>query len=175
MITDSEIIEIGKFGKTHGVHGEINAMLDEDVDIELLERIVVKVDGINVPFFINSLRPRHGETVILSIDDVDSDKAASMFVNCPIYALVADNVKDVEDDGEGMYASDLIGYTIVHADGRPVGKITDINDSTENALFIVKIPHGESVYIPIANDLIDEINTEKKYIVMTLPEGILEL
>jgi 16S rRNA processing protein RimM len=175
MITDSEIIEIGKFGKTHGIHGEINAMLDDDVDIESLEKIVVKIDGINVPFFINTLRPRHGETVILSIYDIDTDKGASMFVNCPIYALKSDNVKESEEDSEGMYASDLIGYTIVHADGRPVGKITDINDSTENALFVVKVPHGESVYIPIADELIDEINTDKKYLVMTLPEGILDL
>ncbi len=80
-----------------------------------------------------------------------------------------------DNDEEGFYASDLVGYTIVHADGRPVGKITDINDSTENALFIVQLPDGTDKYIPIADELIDEINTEKRYIVMTLPEGLLDL
>ena len=56
-----------------------------------------------------------------------------------------------------------------------MGVITDINDSTENALFIVELPNGKSTYIPIADELIDEINEEEKYIVMTLPEGILDL
>lgn len=32
-----------------------------------------------------------------------------------------------------------------------------------------------NTYIPIADELIDEINEEKKYLVMTLPEGILDL
>ena len=78
-------------------------------------------------------------------------------------------------DEDGMYASDLIGFTIVHANGQPVGVITGIEDSTENALFILGLPGGESTYIPIADDLIDEIDTDRKYIVMTLPEGLLDL
>ncbi len=79
------------------------------------------------------------------------------------------------NDDDGFYAADLIGYTIVHADGRPVGKITDINDSTENALFIIQSPDGTDKYIPIADELIDEINPENRYITMTLPEGLLDL
>ncbi|WP_368660092.1 PRC-barrel domain-containing protein, partial [uncultured Muribaculum sp.] len=63
----------------------------------------------------------------------------------------------------------------VHANGEPVGTITDIEDSTENALFVINRPDGQPAYIPIADELIDEINPEERYIVMTLPEGILDL
>ena len=32
MIEEKELVEIGKTGKPHGIHGEINVYLDEDVE-----------------------------------------------------------------------------------------------------------------------------------------------
>ncbi|WP_289159571.1 ribosome maturation factor RimM [uncultured Muribaculum sp.] len=174
MIESSELIEIGQLGKPHGIKGELNAVIDESVDIERLEKVALDIDGIYVPFFFNSIRPKRHDSVIVEIDGIDSEEKAAKLVNKTLYAFIADDVKTEDEDG-GLYASDLIGYAIVHADGRKVGVITDINDSTENALFIVELPNGKSTYIPIADELIDEINEEEKYIVMTLPEGILDL
>lgn len=176
MILKEELTEIGRFGKPHGIQGEINAVIDDDVEIDAIDKIVMNIDGIFVPFFIKSIRVKRHDSVIIAIDDVNNEEQAARFTNLDIYALISDNVREMPDnDEEGFYASDLVGYTIVHADGRPVGKITDINDSTENALFIVQLPDGTDKYIPIADELIDEINTEKRYIVMTLPEGLLDL
>ena len=176
MITSEQIIEIGKFGKPHGINGEISAFIDDDVDIEAIDRIVMDVDGIYVPFFIDSLRPKRTETVLIKIDGIDDERHAARLTNRIIYALKKDDVKVAPDhDDDGFYASDLIGYTIVHANGEPVGTITDIEDSTENALFVINRPDEQPAYIPIADELIDEINPEERYIVMTLPEGILDL
>lgn len=176
MIERSEIIEIGQLGKPHGIKGELNAVIDENVDLDKLEKVAIDIDGIFVPFFFDSIRPKRQDSVIVYIDGIDSEEKAATLVNKTLYAFVADNVIEADENDGGLYASDLIGYTIVHADGRPVGTIADINDSTDNALFIVEIPGQDNqVYIPIADDLIDEINEEKKYLVMTLPEGILDL
>lgn len=176
MIELSELIEIGQLGKPHGIKGELNAVIDENVDLDRLEKVAIDIDGIFVPFFFNSIRPKRQDSVIVYIDGIDSEEKAATLVNKTLYAFAADDVIIAGEDDGGMYAADLIGYTIVHADGRPIGVIADINDSTDNALFIVDIPGQENqAYIPIADDLIDEINEEKKYIVMTLPEGILEL
>lgn len=174
MIEKSELIEIGQFGKPHGIKGELNAAIDGNVDLGRLEKVALDIDGIYVPFFLDAVRPKRVDSVIIGIDGIDSEEKASQLVNKTIYAFAADNVVEADEEG-GLYASDLIGYTIVHANGQPVGTITDINDSTDNALFIVTLPQGHPVYIPIADELIEEINQEKKYIVMTLPEGILEL
>ncbi len=154
MITSEQIIEIGKFGKPHGINGEISAFIDEDVDIEAINRIVMDVDGIYVPFFIDSLRPKRTETVLIKIDEIDDERHAARLTNRIIYALKEDEVKAAPDhDDDGFYASDLIGYTIVHANGEPVGTITDIEDSTENALFVINRPDGQPAYIPIADEL----------------------
>ncbi len=175
MIEEKELVAIGRLGKPHGIHGEINAYIDEDVDIGRLQKVVLNIDGIYVPFFINSLRPKRADSVIIAIDGVDNENHAAQLTNLEVFALLADDVKAMPDGGDGMYASDLVGYTLVHVNGRPVGEITDIDDSTENALFIVTMPGGSTVYVPVADDLIDEIDEERRLVVMTIPEGLLEL
>lgn len=175
MIEENELDGIGKLGKPHGIHGEINAYLDEDVIAGRLEKIILCIDGIFVPFFITSLRPKRIDTVILSLEGIDNERQAAALTNLEVFALKTDEVREIGDDSDGMYASDLIGYTIVHVNGQPVGKITDVDDSTENALFIVTMPDGSTTYIPVADDLIDEIDGERQLVVMTIPEGLLDL
>ena len=174
MIEEKELVEIGKVGKPHGIHGEINVYIHEDVIIDRLEKLIVNIDGIYVPFFIESIRPKRIDSVIMSLEGIENEQQAAELTNHEAFALITDDVKEQPDD-DGMYASDLIGYTIVHTNGQPIGVITGVEDSTENALFIVELPGGVTTYIPIADDLIDEIDQDRKFIIMTIPEGLLDL
>ena len=51
---------------------------------------------------------------------------------------------------------------------------TKVNEQTENALFIVENGDQE-LMVPAVDDLIVEFDTDKKVMVMELPEGILDL
>lgn len=177
MIKSEQLVEIGKFNKPHGINGEISLTLFDNADPDRLECVVVDIDGINVPFFIESLRPKTAETVLVKIDGIDSEDATRQLVNKTAYILDDDDaLLDDENDGEGMYASSLIGYNVIDADtGNPLGEITDIEDSTANALFIVKRQDGSTLYIPIADELIEGIDTETRIVRVTLPEGLLSL
>ena len=89
-----------------------------------------------------------------------------------------DNIIQEQSDSDGLYATDLIGYTIISASdgGIIAGKITDVDISTENALFIIKNSSSENTsLIPIVNEMIQDINPETKTIVMQLPEGLLSI
>lgn len=175
MITDDEIILAGKFNKPHGINGEIAATLDLDADLARIKCVVTDIDGIYVPFFIESVRPKSTDTVLLSIAGINNETAAATLSNHPIY-LLRDDVDDIEDEDEdGFYAEDLIGYTIVDDRRDTIGKIVDYNDSTENVLFVVNTNDGNEIFIPVADELIEEIDTEKKIIYMSLPEGITQL
>lgn len=55
-----------------------------------------------------------------------------------------------------------------------MGNIVDVNEQTENALFIVENGDQE-LMVPAVDDLIVEFDTDKKVMVMELPEGILDL
>ena len=103
MITAQEISPIGFLGKTHGVNGEINLITDVDVDIEELSCIVLDIDGINVPFFFDSIRPRGTESYLVMIDGVDSEAKAAMLVNKKVYALNDEVAIDEAGDDDGFY------------------------------------------------------------------------
>lgn len=180
MIRDSELTLIGRFNKPHGVSGEIAAtLLYDDLDLRGLRCIVVKVDGINVPFFLNDLRPKGRETVLLSIDGYDSDESVAVMTNKDIYALSAELRDALGEDGEeddGFYAADLAGYTLLDSSGVTVGTIEGIEDSTANVLFIVKRPGSDNeLFVPVADEFITDINPDTRTIVMQLPEGLLSL
>lgn len=82
---------------------------------------------------------------------------------------------ETEDDAEGGYAEDFIGYKIIdETSGTAIGIIDNVNLSTANPLFEVDA-NGEMVYIPIADEFITEINDETKTISMDLPDGLVDL
>lgn len=174
MIKADEIIAIGQLAKPHGIKGEITATLDYDLDLTELSCIVVGIDNIFVPFFIENVRPKSSESVIIAIDGITDERLAKEICGQTYYALK----KDVDiDDGlsnEGGYISDFVGYDIIDPAGNVVAEITGWDDSTENLLFICK-SGDKTVYIPIAEDLIDDIDNDNKTITMTIPEGLLEL
>jgi 16S rRNA processing protein RimM len=59
--------------------------------------------------------------------------------------------------------------------GNEIGTISDIDDNTDNWLFIVQRPDGSEVMIPAHEEFIAKINQEEKTIVMDLPLGLLDL
>ncbi|MDE5705190.1 ribosome maturation factor RimM [Muribaculum sp.] len=179
MITLDRLTPIGRLGKPHGINGEINAYLDVDIDIESLKRIILLIDGIYVPFFIASMRQKRSDTYIMALDDINNEREAAELTNHPLYVLTSDNIiieDDTDGDDRGLYASDLIGFKVIDDDTQQtVGEITDIDDSTENVLFIISTPSSATVYLPVADEFITEIDTDSHILRMSLPEGILDL
>lgn len=181
MITDPMLTPIGTTGKPHGINGELNLLLDDDfTDSGLtpddLRCVVMDVDGINVPFFIDSWRAKGTNNVLIKIDGVDNEIQAKELANKTVSALKEDvETMEVVGEDDGFYATDLIGYSI-NVDHQAIGVIADIEDSTENALFIIKRNYSDKpLYIPIAEQFITGINPDTSTIDMTLPEGLLNL
>ena len=69
----------------------------------------------------------------------------------------------------------LVGYTVTDSELGTIGEITDYNDSTDNLLFIVTTPDEKEVYIPVADDFINEIDQDTHTLHTTLPQGIVDL
>lgn len=180
MITIEEITPIGKFHKTHALKGELNAVLD--IDAEFLDTehpLIVNVDGIFVPFYCESVRPKGHFASLVKIQGIDSEDKARDFVNKEIYALktdVDDFIGEEEnEDREGAYADDFIGFHIIDANtGKEIGEITELELSTANPLFIVNGDDGK-VFIPIADEFFSSVDAENKVIVMDLPEGLADI
>ena len=169
MIRKEEVYKIGRLGKAHGVKGEVSFMFDDDVfDRVDADYLVLDVDGILVPFFIEEYRFRSDSTALVKFEDVDTQERARELTNCDVYFPLS----LTDDDSEALSLAVLVGFSIVDAQtGAVVGSIADIDDSTANILF--ELSAGR--LIPAADEFISQIDKDKRQISMRLPEGLLEL
>lgn len=176
MIDKKELIEIGKFFKTHALKGELNTQLDISPDFfEEGNPLIVEYDGIPVPFFISTIRPKGKSTYLIKIDGVDSETEARVFVNKIIYAIKTEAINFMEELDIPI-PNEFDGYEIIDSEsGNKIGKVVDLDDSTQNVLFIVEDELGDTVMIPASDDFIIEIDDENKKITMKLPEGLVEI
>lgn len=172
MITQDEIIETGNFNKPHGVKGEISAtFFCAPEDVAGFSCLISNIDGIYVPFFIESSRIKNAQTLLLKIEGINNEVEAKILSNHEIYVLKKEYSAETNGDISAGY---FIGFTVVDKNSGPAGIIKDIDDSTENALFIVQKQEQE-ILIPIADDFIYEIDYDNKIIKMNLPQGMTEL
>lgn len=176
MITRDELIAIGHYNKPHGVAGELSATVDVELEVlKGLSSLVSDIDGIFVPFFVNSIRPKSADTVLLTIDGIMNEKEAARLVNRDIYALKSDyRQESIDADADGYPLDFFIGFELRDSDGSRVGEITDVDEQTENAIFVVD-RDGSEIMVPATDDLIVEFDVDNKLMVMDLPEGLLDL
>lgn len=168
---------IGKFQKTHALQGELNAIVDVQEDYAEDDKpFIVDVDGIYVPFYIESIRPKGSTSYLVKLAGVDSQEEARQFVNKEIYAMRSDLIDYFETDGETFVdPDDIEGYEVVDSRLGDLGKVKEVNDATANVLLVVDTPDGDELLVPFVDEFVEEIDQDNKRIVVSLPEGLLEI
>ena len=169
MIKREEVYKIGKLGKTHGVSGEISFLLDDDVfDRTDADYLILDIDGILVPFFIDSYRFKTDSNVLMKFDGIDTQERARELTGCDVYFPR----EHADDNDDSISWAELVGYSLIdNHRGKVIGEIASIDDTTINILF--ELTTGK--LIPASEELITQIDTKKQQIYINLPEGILEL
>lgn len=174
MITREEITLIGKFNKAHGINGEISATINAPLDVmKDCSCIVCDIDGIYVPFFINAVRRKSQESILISIDDINSEQEAMMLVNRDIYALNTDYTEAVADDDE-IPVNFLVNFKVT-INNALNGRVTDIDDSTANVLFVITLDNGSEILIPAVDEFITDIDLDNKTMEFVVPQDLLDL
>ena len=169
MIKEEEVYKIGKLGKTHGVKGEISFLFDDDVfDRVDADYLVLMIDGILVPFFMEEYRFRSDTTAIVKFCDIDTQERARELTGCDVWFPRA--LADSDDDTITWAA--IVGFDIIDANsGKPVGRIASVDDTTLNILFCLE----DGRLIPASEDLITGVDQQARTITMQLPDGLLNL
>ncbi|MBR0263681.1 MAG: 16S rRNA processing protein RimM [Prevotella sp.] len=169
MIRREEVYKIGRLGKAHGIKGEISFLIDDDVFERVdADYLVLDIDGILVPFFIEEYRFKTDSNVLMKFDGIDTQERARELTGCDVYFPRA----LAEDDEDTLSWAEMIGYSLIDAQtGQDIGIIASVDDATINILFELE----DGRLIPASEELITNIDTKKHQIEINLPEGILEL
>ena len=169
MIRQEDVYKIGKLGKVHGVKGEISFLFDDDVfDRTDADYLVLDMDGILVPFFIEEYRFKTDDNALMKFEGIDTQERARELTGCEVYfpREMADN------DDEQLSWATIVGYELIDANtNKSAGRIASVDDATINILFELE----DGKLIPASEELITHVDTKKQQIFIQLPEGILEL
>lgn len=173
MIRKEEVYKIGVINKPHGIHGEMSFTFTDDAfDREdSCDYIVLLLDGIFVPFFIEEYRFRSDSTALIKIKGIDTAEKARKFTNTDVYFPV--EYSGIED-GSNVSLDFFKGFRIMDIEAGNLGEITDIDDSTENILFVINY-NGNELLIPAREEFIVEVDQMHRSLTMNLPEGLLSL
>ena len=169
MIKQEEVYKIGRLGKSHGVKGEVSFQFDDDIfDRVDAEYLVLDIDGILVPFFMEEYRFRSDTICLVKFKGIDTQQRAQELTGCDVFFP-----RSLAEEGDEMPSlSMLVGFEIISVpDGSAIGKIAAIDDSTANILFELE----DGTLIPANDDLIEMIDADQQQIKMEIPQGLLAL
>ncbi len=172
MIRKEDIAMIGQFAKPHGIKGELtlvtscNGLFENAND----PYVVCEMDGIWVPFFIESFRPKSTSSLLVKLEGINDETTAKKFTNRTVY-YPADALPE-DDDNESW--TRFISYMLTDEVLGKIGTVADVDESTANIVFRVD-DQGKERLIPMAAEMICSIDERNRRMTVSLPEGILDL
>ncbi len=164
---------IGFFRKTHGIRGEMILEFEPrfEFSVEDAARFFVELDGLLVPFFVkeNGLRFKSGNSAIVTLIWVDTEKYAKRLVGKPVYLY---KTEIVDQPGEPI-GSKFENYLLIDSAIGEIGVIDRVDNYSGNIVITVNY-RGEEILIPYNENLLVEINDNQKTIKLKLPEGLFD-
>lgn len=169
---------LGEILRPRGLRGELKVrILCDDFDqlAECLERpgaLAWKPDQAPRSVQVTGLRFHKGHALV-QLAGVDSPEAAEALRDC----LIGLRRRDLPDIGEeAWYFYELEGLEVCDPQGRPLGRIEEVEDSPAHDQLIVRGggPDDRPFRIPLAEPFVREVDPGAGRIVVSLPPGFVE-
>lgn len=170
MIRSEELVKTGRLLKPHGIKGEMTALSDIDLNDNETPFFALDIDGIYVPFFIESLR-RKGSDYLIKFERVDDERSAKKIVGKELFFPLRQLSPMYEKPATW---DNYLGYTVEEERMGILGELEAIDDSTPNILLSVRSLQRE-LLIPAAEEFFLSVDDKNRRIVLALPEGLLDL
>lgn len=163
MITNEQVIAIGRITRTHGKRGEIQCLMSNEYwDNADATFLILSIDNILVPFRVLDWRGKGSDSLIFQLDRINDEQSALQLIGHQAYMLKS----DISEEEEIMPTwQSLLGYRVLDTDQGELGTITDVDETTINTL--VTLNHNQ--LIPLHEDFIINIEPDKQLITICLP------
>jgi len=169
----SDCFYLGKIVSKYSFKGEVLVKIDTDEPniYENMESVFVSIGNSLVPFFIDSCVLHKSQLLRIRFEEVTDEEAANRIMGSQLY-LPLTLLPKLE--GNKFYFHEVIGFQMHDAVHGPIGIITNINDTTSQALFEVE-KGDKQLLIPVNDDIITKVDREQKVVHVTTPDGLVAL
>lgn len=168
-----KLVTVGKVVNSHGIRGELKIVPETDFPERFdVGNSLIIVDSQNkqTPVTVKTSRLHKNVFIVLfsqfsNINDVEKFKGS-------LLKIEAKNQKPLED-GE-YYYHEIIGCKVVTEDEQELGLISEILTPGANDVWVVSLPKGKQLLLPVIDDVILNVDIPNKTIRIHLMEGLLE-
>lgn len=160
--------------KVRGLRGEVVADLLTDFPDRfehLASLVAVTADGSHRSLQIEE-QWFHGDRLVLKFAGFDGPEEAKELIGCNL-AVPVDERIELPDDS--FYDWELIGCRVETLSGQTVGEVQEIMRPGGVELLSIVDADGRDRLVPMAADIVLEIDKDKKLIRIDPPAGLLEL
>lgn len=174
---EDTLLPVGRIVKSYGTEGEVMIAFQENI-ADLLKKnepVWLFYDGLPVPFYITSYQPKGPRKAIVRLEDIDSlsdaEEAAGkdVWLDTAVYPeLTGTDTHTISEDG--LTLEDLVGFSLMDQEGRTAGTIEGIQDFSRNICLEIS---ESGALVPFHDDLLLDIDIEKKALTMNISEGLL--
>ena len=163
MITNEQVISIGRLTRTHGKRGELQCLMSNEYwDNADATFLILKLDNIFVPFRVLDWRGKGSDSLIFQLDNITDEQEAQKLIGTEAFMLLSD--MNQEDEVMPTWQS-LVGYRVMDTDLGELGTVDQVDETTINTLITL----SDGRLIPIHEDFIIDINAEDKLLTICLP------
>ena len=163
MITNEQVISIGRLTRTHGKRGELQCLMSNEYwDNADATFLILKLDNILVPFRVQDWRGKGSDSLIFQLDNITDEQEAQRLIGTEAFMLLSD--MNQEDEVMPTWQS-LVGYRVMDTDQGELGTVDQVDETTINTLITL----NDGGMIPIHEDFIIDINAEDKLLTICLP------
>jgi len=168
----TEYFKIGKFTTAHGLNGEIllKHTLGKKTSLKGLQAVFIEEKKKSfLPWFIVSTKIKNDTEIYIKLDGVDTREAAVKLAQKEIWLPERDFSKYIAKTSPAS----LLGYTVIN-NKESLGEILEVIEQPHQLLCRLSIKEKE-VLIPLNEDTLQKTDHKKKEVIVTLPDGLLEI
>ncbi|TDW83682.1 ribosome maturation factor RimM [Kribbella sp. VKM Ac-2566] len=167
------LVTVGRIGRAHGIKGEVGIdVRTDEPDRRFADGATVVTDAkVSRTLTIASSRWHSGK-LLVKFAEVPDRTAAEQLRNLVIQSEIDEDERP--EDPEEYYDRDLIGLAVRTTDGAEVGEVTDIVHLPAQDLLEIRRTAGNLVLVPMVEELVPEIDIDKRYVVVADRPGLLD-
>jgi 16S rRNA processing protein RimM len=165
---------VGRIGRAHGIRGD--ALVDvrtDDPDLRFAVGSVLATDPAAAgPVTVERSRWHSGKLLVAF--EGYPDRTAVEALRGVRLVIDSDELPPLDDPDE-FHDHELVGLAVLTADGTRLGELTEVIHSPAGELLAVARPDGGEALIPFIREFVPEVDVKGGRVVVTPPEGLLDL
>lgn len=164
-----EFLQVGVLRRPHGVKGEMLMSVFTDFPERIQPGTVFYLGNEYTAHELGNRR-HHNRGLIVTFVGFEGRDAVESWRNVPVFVRVDD--RPPLPEGE-YYHHQLLGLSVMTDEGQALGKLADFIETGANDVYIVRDENGNEALLPAIDDVILEIDLEKKQMTVHLLDGLL--